>query len=141
MVERMNRTLEDMLSKFCADHQCAWDLHLDPLMLAFRSAVHSTTGVSPFEMMMGRNPRLPGDLLYGIAPETPQNYLPATEYAQRLQDRLETVHEWARHNINLGSNRQKQGHDHRLHEQSYQVGAPVWCCSFQRHKGCTPKLS
>ena len=33
MVERMNRTIQDMLAKYVADHQRDWDVHLPMVMM------------------------------------------------------------------------------------------------------------
>ena len=43
MVERMNRTIQDMLAKYVADHQRDWDVHLPLVMMAYRSSVHFST--------------------------------------------------------------------------------------------------
>ena len=53
MVERFNRTIEGMLSKFVAENQRDWDSHLPILMMAYRSAVHETTSFTPCELMFG----------------------------------------------------------------------------------------
>lgn len=43
MVERYNRTLENMLSKFVADNLRDWNVHLLFVMIAYRLLVHETT--------------------------------------------------------------------------------------------------
>ena len=43
MVERMNRTLQEMLTKYVPDHQRDWDEHLSLVMMAYRSRVHAST--------------------------------------------------------------------------------------------------
>ena len=63
-VERINRTLEDGLSKYCAEHHETWCLHLQTFMMAYRSAVHESTGQSPFRLLTGREMRMPIDLMY-----------------------------------------------------------------------------
>ncbi|CAC5365555.1 unnamed protein product [Mytilus coruscus] len=65
LVERLNRTIEDMISKFVPKHQKDWDQYLPYLMMAYRSSVHETLGETPYFMMMGREVRLPIDLIYG----------------------------------------------------------------------------
>lgn len=44
MVERFNATLEKNLRMFVNDHQTDWDKHIPLFVLAYRSAVHETTG-------------------------------------------------------------------------------------------------
>ena len=54
MVERANRSIQNMMSSYISDKQDDWDEHLPLLMLAYRSSVHESTGVSPALMMFGR---------------------------------------------------------------------------------------
>ena len=65
LVERFNRTLLEMLSTTVADEH-DWDLSLPTLLLAYRTSVQETTGTTPFQLMFGRNPRLPEDVLYSL---------------------------------------------------------------------------
>ena len=63
MVDRFNRTIEDQLAKFVDyHHQRDWDEHIPYLMLAYRSAIHESTGCTPAKVMFGRDLRLPVDL-------------------------------------------------------------------------------
>ncbi len=88
MVERMNRTLEAQLSMFVQQHQQDWDQHIPSLMLPYRSAVHDSTKSSPARLMLGRELKLPIDLLLS----RPEEQHCATTYAQTLQKRLEHIH-------------------------------------------------
>lgn len=65
IVDRFNRTLEAQLSKFVDQHQRDWDKHTPPLMMANRTATHDMTGETAAMIIMGRNLRLPIDLLGG----------------------------------------------------------------------------
>ena len=49
-VERFNRTLEAMLAKVVSDHQRDWDSHLPRVLFAYRTAIHETTGFTPFHV-------------------------------------------------------------------------------------------
>ncbi|KRY30832.1 Gag-Pol polyprotein, partial [Trichinella britovi] len=62
LVERMNRTLLDMLAKASIDHPEDWDVYLDRTLLAYRTSVHCTTGATPSRVLFGRELRLPVDL-------------------------------------------------------------------------------
>ena len=64
LTERFNRTLEGMLRCFIQENLSDWDEYLDPLAFAYNTAVHATTRVTPFEMVYGRKPRLPVDLIF-----------------------------------------------------------------------------
>ncbi|PIK38622.1 Retrovirus-related Pol polyprotein from transposon [Apostichopus japonicus] len=59
MVERFNRTLEDMLSLVVSENQKDWDSWLPYMLMAYRSAEHESTGFPPAELMFGRAVDLP----------------------------------------------------------------------------------
>ena len=62
-VERFNRTLKTMLSKVVAENQADWDTHLPILLMAYRTAIHGSTGFTPFHILFGRSPKLPVDTI------------------------------------------------------------------------------
>ncbi|GFV90829.1 retrovirus-related Pol polyprotein from transposon 412 [Trichonephila clavipes] len=86
MVERFNRTILNNLSLMVSKNQQDWDQKVPLFLLAYRSAVHETTGYSPSQMLFGRDLRLPCDLLFGRPPDTPSS---PEEYVQNLQARFE----------------------------------------------------
>ena len=139
MVERFNRTLEAMLSKFVKENQRDWDRYLPLLSMAYRSAVHESTGYTPNELMFGREIRLPVELIFGVPPgdNTPPVY---TEYAWNLKEQIGTVHEFARERLQIESQRQKRLYDHRCNHKPYKEGEKVWLYSPQSKKGLSPKL-
>ena len=138
MVERFNRTLEVQLSKFAVHNQKDWDEHIPFLLMAYRSATHDTTHCSPVKMMLGRELKMPIDLMFGRPEDEPPQT--ATSYASVLQERLERVHEFARGHMQLMSNRMKQRYDPLLEHQPLEAGEAVWLYNPQRKKGLTPKM-
>ena len=64
MVERFNKTLATMLSAYVDEHHANWDEHLPYVMMAYRAAVHETTGTTPNKMMLGREVATPLDIVY-----------------------------------------------------------------------------
>ncbi|XP_046869117.1 uncharacterized protein LOC124461661 [Drosophila willistoni] len=82
MVERFNRTLLDYLAKFVSTSQHDWDELLPMALLAYRSAVHESSGYSPARLTFRRELRLPNDLLFGTpapVPTHPQEFCPGDE--------------------------------------------------------------
>lgn len=65
MVERANRTIQNMIASYISDKQDDWDEYIPLLMLAYRSSVHETPGVSPAAMVFGRDLNLPIDMAMG----------------------------------------------------------------------------
>ena len=47
-VERFNRTLEAMLAKLAKENQKDWDLHIPRVLFAYRTALHESTGYTPY---------------------------------------------------------------------------------------------
>ena len=139
MVERMNRTIEAQLSMFVQDHQRDWDEFIPLLMMAYHSSNHDTTKCSPAKLMLGRELRLPVDLLLG-RPVQEETDL-ATPYAENLQQTMETVHNFARSNLKLSSDRAKMYYDTKSSDNTYQAGDPVWLYNPKKKKGVSPKPS
>ena len=137
MVERFNRTIEEMLSKFVAENQRDWDSHLPILMMAYRSAVHETTSFTPRELMFRHQIDLLIDLQLG-RPKQESGYQNKTVYVQHLQARLDQVHEFARGNMKLGSERHKRYNDHKAQNRGFERGHPVWLNNPRHKKGRTP---
>ena len=61
LVERMNRTLVESLSKYVDTHQKDWDEWIATVLFAYRSSAQSSTGYNPYEVLFGRTARLPVD--------------------------------------------------------------------------------
>ena len=138
MVERFNRTLEAQLSKFVDHNQKDWDLHIPFLLMAYRSAAHDTTGCSPVKLMMGRELRMPIDLICGRPEEEPPQTV--TDYANLLYERLDRVHQFAREHLQLMSDKMKQRYDPLLECRPLEAGDAVWLHDSARKKGLSPKL-
>ena len=63
MVERYNATLKSGLRKYVDRFGGQWDKAIPYLLFAYRELPHESTGFSPFELVYGRNPRGPLDVL------------------------------------------------------------------------------
>ena len=62
LVERFNRTLIGMLSKWVDKKGRDWDQQLPYVLWAYRVSPHNSTGESPFFLLHGSDPRLPTEL-------------------------------------------------------------------------------
>ena len=140
MVERFNKTIEDGLAMFVNSHHTDWDLHISLLLMAYRSAEHIATKISPSRMMLGREIKLPIDVWAGRPDDSgmPRN---SPMYAQKLQDKMDEVHMFARDNLKISSGAMKQYYDTKAMATRYDVGTGVWLYNPQRKKGRSPKLS
>ncbi|CDJ64774.1 OSJNBa0059H15.7 protein, related [Eimeria necatrix] len=87
--ERVNRTLEQMLRTYIKPDEREWERLLPALELAYNTTSHSSTELSPFEVMIGENPLTAADLdiVGALAPTlTP----PMTKPFRRLCDRAQS---------------------------------------------------
>jgi len=115
ILERLNRTLEAMLSNFVQENQQNWD-QLLPL--------HESTGCTPNELMFGHDVRLPVDLMFDslLVPVTPPD---ATDFAWNLREQVSKIHRLARDNLDIASRQQKRLYDQRSQANSYRKGEKV----------------
>lgn len=64
-VERFNRTLGNMIRALPPRAKHRWHQLLKSLTFSYNATVHETTGFPPFQLMFGRTPWLPVDLMFG----------------------------------------------------------------------------
>ncbi|XP_051538180.1 uncharacterized protein LOC127431697 [Myxocyprinus asiaticus] len=92
MVERVNRTIKENISKQIMQHNNRWTEALPTVLTVLRATPSKATGISPFELMTGRVMKLP------IDPEiTPADLGPLVLASQQtvlkqLQERLKVLH-------------------------------------------------
>ena len=114
--------MESQLSKFVSKDQKDWD-HLPLLMmLALRSATQESTKSTPAILQLGRELRLPVDLLLSH----PEEHTPAHQYNENLQKMLYKVHCYAREKLQLSFDSMKTYYDLRAKDTTFQVGDCVW---------------
>ncbi|MGL4645552.1 MAG: hypothetical protein ACRCVL_00305, partial [Cetobacterium sp.] len=65
-MERFNRTLLQMLGTLSTKEKSHWKDIVKPLVHAYNCTRNDVTGFSPYELMFGRQPRLPVDLAFGL---------------------------------------------------------------------------
>ena len=95
-------------------------------MMAYRGAVHESTGVSPNLLMLGRELEVPLDVITEAPPDAPPL---KTDYAQASQKR--------RH---LNKAAICQNYDKRLAGRPLAIGDSVWLHNGRRKKGRNAKL-
>ena len=65
LVEHFNRILLGML-RSCTQDDKNWDLHLPPVMLAYRPSVQEMTGATPYYLVFGQEAKLPIGLIFNV---------------------------------------------------------------------------
>jgi len=90
MCERMNRSLLSLLGTLPAEKKSRWKDHVLAMVHAYNCTKHDSTGFAPYELMFGRKPRLPIDLVLGVSgPSEKLNY---SEYVKQLRSRLKKAY-------------------------------------------------
>lgn len=132
LVERLNRTLLQMLSKFVSDKPGDWDLWLSQILFAYRVAVQSSTSFTPFELLYGRKPSIPADHEFFLPKTTrfrdSRAYLGELQHQQRLarevvEDRLPSAQDrQARYHRTVTSAQYAEGDHVMLHDPATRQG-------------------
>lgn len=136
-VERFNRTLTNTFSMYCATDQHHWDENLPQVLLAYRSSVHATTGLTQNFLMFGREITLTLQAVIG-RPELSEGQLPSIEdYLAELQQNLKMAHQL---NLKKNTQYQKRQYDIKSKKRIIDVGRPFWLHDLPRKVGACHKL-
>ena len=141
-IERQNATIIKMLSQYVSSNQKDWDVHLDLVMLAYRSSVHSSTGYTPSILHIGRELRLPTDLVFG-SPQVKNVEDEQTKYPKYVIDlvkKILNINDIPRQNIEISSKSMKNSYDTKTNYISYKEGDLVWYYCPIKKKGLSPKF-
>ncbi|CAG2249684.1 Retrovirus-related Pol polyprotein from transposon 17.6 [Mytilus edulis] len=125
LVERMNRTLKQMLSIFVNENRNDWDDHLPFLLMAYRATIHDSTGYSPFFMMFGRDMMCPIDVVTGNSPDEINANCPV-QYVEWLKCTLENTYSFATKYLSRAASRQKKNYDRGVKPRRLVEGDFVW---------------
>lgn len=139
--EKFNKTLVRMIKAYLKGEQEDWDLNLGCLAAAYRATPHTSTGLSPNMMMLGREVRIPAELRNGALCEPEGDTVTSYgEYVDWLRDRIQAAHDIARNYLDKAAKRHKYTYDTRLRHMSYEPGDCAWYLHERRVLGISPKL-
>ncbi|GKA70734.1 RNA-directed DNA polymerase [Tanacetum coccineum] len=115
--EVVNRTLGNMIRCLCGEKPKLWDVSLAQAEFAYNSAVHSSTGFSPFEVVYKTSPRHVVDLVDLPGKKNIQ--------ANRMVEEVQATHEVVRANITEANAKYKFAADKHRRKKLFQVGDEV----------------
>ncbi|CAC5382534.1 unnamed protein product [Mytilus coruscus] len=92
MVERYNRTLQQILSMFVKENKDDLDSHLPYVTMAYRACTHESTKCSPNLLTLGREISLAIDIVTGSNHDEDLSYCPYL-YIDAIQIAFDKVHE------------------------------------------------
>ena len=135
LVERFNRTLIKGLSHYCEEGRADWVRWLPLTTFAYNTSQHSITGISPWEMVFGREPKTPVNVELSSQVEERVKNVSHRQYLQQLKRKLKRLHDDALQRIDKDkSQRVEEGQS--LLKEGYQV----YCRNFTASKGKKGKL-
>ena len=117
LVERFNRTLLQLLRTY-VEQESEWEELLPLALYAYRTAVHTTTGVSPHVLMFGRQPKL-------TVFESPRAF-DSTTYQFHLRTKLAKLKDIVESKLVSSAAAQKKFYDQSSCVRSFQVDDNVW---------------
>ena len=118
MVERLNRSLLQLLCGYVDKEPANWERYLPLILYAYRTAVHSSTGVSPFVLMFGRQPQ--------STQFEPQLAFDPTSYKGYMQEKLAELQDLVETNLAEAAAHQKMIYDKHSTYRYFDVGDMVW---------------
>ncbi|XP_052455381.1 uncharacterized protein LOC128015538 [Carassius gibelio] len=135
-VERFNRTLLSMLGTLQEKEKTKWREHVKPLTHAYNCTRNDATGFSPYELMFGRQPRLPIDIAFGL-PVKDSSSTSHSQYVKNLKYQLRESYRLATKNAEKVANKNKKRFDVRVRESTLEAGDRVLVRNLrlrQKHK-------
>ena len=117
LVERFNRSLLQLLRAY-VDKQTDWEQYLPLVLYAYRTSVHSSTGVAPFVLMFGRQPKC-------IDYSSPTAF-DRDSYPAHLLATLAELRDLVESNLVHAAENQKTNYDQQSCCRTFRTGDLVW---------------
>lgn len=137
--ERFNRSLLSSLSCLTEEEKTRWKDHLPYVVHAYNCTKNDATGYSPFQLMFGRKPRLPVDVIRGL--DDPIKDVDYKEYVQSVKESLATAYEKASKYATEQHLKNKKLYDKKARATSLEVGDRVLVRRVAFKEGGPHKLS
>ena len=125
LVERMNRTCLDMVSKMCDGNPATWDQHLPFVMAAYNATPHSSSGCSPNLLMFNRETTMPVDLIFEV-PKPLRHPVCPNAYVEWVREMVEENFRYVRQELGKAAIRQKKLYDKHACPRKLDPGQFVW---------------
>ena len=134
-VERFHRTLNSMLRVMLPREDKEWDKHLPAITLAFNTKVNQATGVTPSLAFLGREAKLPVDLIL----RTPDHIYETVDMGIRhMLDRYTRIYNYYTQRNEATIRRNTRRYAAR---EKYNVGDEVWYLTARKVEGKPKKLT
>ena len=131
-VERVNRSLLELLTHYVGENQRDWDQWLSVVTSAYNSGCHSTTGFAPWELVYGKPMRTALEAEFDVENIKNQSH---RQFLTKLKDQLKDTQQEALEQI-----QRQQSLRTETRPATFQPGDSVWCRNFTAGKGVLSKL-
>jgi hypothetical protein len=136
-VERSNRVIADILSKIIEDVK-DWDKLVPLACLFYRASEHKATGCSPALLALGRELRLPVDVVF---PTGRIEKTSVPEYLEQLEERLIIASELARKKLQMDWQNRDSNSRFWKNFRPLNLNKPVYVFNPSVTRGRIPKLN
>ena len=117
MVERLNCTLLQLQLCSYKEQQEEWECYL-PVLFTYCTAIHTSTGVSPFEMMFGHPPVQ--------NPFHTRTAYDAVSYQSQLRIKLTQLSDFIETQLAQAAHKQKSAYDQCTQQRAFKINQSVW---------------
>lgn len=132
-LERSHAVVKDYLRMFVNHDQNDWDEWVGPAVFTYNTSENAATKYTPFKLLFGWNPRIPGSL--AREPEVVYNY---TNYLADLKNKLQNAHAVAKQNLVDAKTASKAHYDKRTKTRRFEVNDRVWLSNKETAAGLDP---
>lgn len=123
-VERAHLDLGRILRALMSDEPDSWEDVLPQALFAMRTAVNSSTGLAPFQILFGRDVSQPLDLIFGNPNPTLPDNQDHHSYIRQLRKRIDTAQSYVRTHLADAVLRQRR--QYHQDKKSFLPGSRVW---------------
>ena len=137
--ERTHKNISACLAKLVASNQTDWDEHLPLVTFAINCAKSEATGYAAFELMYGRLPRMPIEMVLDV----PDDACPESvdQYVEDFRERARKANVLVQQHMKTSFARMKKNYDAKVRDTEFSVGQFVLFYYPRRYRGRNPKLS
>ena len=126
-----------MLATTMGDQPFDWEYYIQKVWMAYNTSIESTTGYSPFFLVLGHQARMPVDVMDGT--ECPK-VTTHGELATIVKSTLERTYDIMREKTGMQQERQKEYYDRKVYGEPFSVRDHVWLHSPVVPRGKSRKL-
>uniref|UniRef100_A0AAQ4NYK4 Integrase catalytic domain-containing protein n=1 Tax=Gasterosteus aculeatus aculeatus TaxID=481459 RepID=A0AAQ4NYK4_GASAC len=125
LVERFNKTLKSMLRKAVGEDGRNWDHLLPYLLFAVREVPQSSTGFSPFELLLSYRPRGLLDIAKEAWEEQPCQQRTLIEHVGAMRERMKAIYPMMREHMETTQRQQQASYNRSAQPREFKPGDKV----------------